>query len=112
MTENIPYEIQLERSLKKFVPKKYKLSELPEFIGIFCACDFISNEDKYSFLPDFLDKYFNDCDFRNSIQGWFIYMVNNKLMGVFSSEKINELWYPGINSLCIEITDNPEELFM
>ena len=75
----------------KYIPEEFKDRTIPKFIKKFLSNILIIDDDKYKFVKHFLIRYFTDDDYRELVQGCYIYIIDNKYETVTSYSYLDTL---------------------
>ena len=88
---------------------KYDKKDLPSFARQIFSLQGISNETKLEIVNKVLIPYMEDKEFHKSVQGKYIFLLEDKFSGVYIHRKLSRIPvdYPGYKILEVLISDNP-----
>ena len=81
-------EDKFHDDLSYFFTKEY-IKKLPVFAKIFFLSRYIEDDFKFYFRNNFIYRYIDDEEYRNKMEGAYIFIVNHKFEGVYSSNNHN-----------------------
>lgn len=89
---------------KHYIPERFH-HDIPVFAGLILRDHTIEDDEKFSFVNNFLIRYLTDQDFRNRMQGLWILFLKKKFVRIQSVHEPDES-VEGYENSFIEITDD------
>ena len=88
---------------------RFKKEDLPSFARLTFSLKSISDKSKKEIVDKVLEPYMTNQEFRNSIQDYYLYFLDDEYIGIFKNNKDAKIPsdYPGYKIMVILISDNP-----
>ena len=84
----------------------------PDFIYSLYENFHFSYEEKIKVTNEVIIRYFEDNDYRNSLQEYYLTFIDFKFYGIYRKSEIRQLPFAGIKKLSILFSDNPPKYDM